>query len=412
MHLKEARKRTLTYINDGIEYVCKNFKDRSPGSKSERSAQAYFAKELSNWADDVKVERFKLSPKAFMGFIPVCAIFMISVAILFYLQRWYTTPVISVITVVLGLLSLSMFIFEFLLYREFVDFLFPKHVSKNVYAVRKPSGEVKRRIVFGGHADAAWEWTYSLYGQIKTLAPVLLGSILGMIFSLIVNIAYLFSGRPEITGKWHVFAIIQLILIFFYIALLFFINWKVIVDGANDNLSACFASMAIIKEMAENDFRFEHTEVGVIITGSEEAGLRGALAFGKRHAEELNAVETIMIPLETLRETDQLAVYNLDQTGTVRNDPLVAELLIDAGKRIGIDLPKAPIYPGSTDAAAFTRTGLMACGLGGVNHDPQKYYHTRYDTYDNISLDCIDKTIDICFEAAIIFDKTGLDAYK
>ena len=40
-------------------------------------------------------------------------------------------------------------------------------------ARRAPKGEVKRRIIFGGHTDAANEWTYSLHGGIKSLAPVM-----------------------------------------------------------------------------------------------------------------------------------------------------------------------------------------------------------------------------------------------
>ena len=84
----------------------------------------------------------------------------------------------------------------------------------------------------------------------------------------------------------------------FYFALLFFINWRVIVDGANDNLSACFASIGILREMVKNDFRYDNTEVGVIITGSEEAGLRGALAFGKKHADELNKSKRLSFRLK------------------------------------------------------------------------------------------------------------------
>ncbi len=395
---------TMDFVVKGITHVCKTFKNRGPGTQSERDAQDYFAKELEPWADEVTVEEFKLSPKAFMGFIPISAVFGVIASVLFFLNRFNPNTTLTWIAAILVTLAFLMFVFEFLLYRKFVDFLFPKAISKNVYAVRKPHGETKRRIIFGGHADAAWEWTYSLHGQIKTLAPVIGGAIGGLFISVIFIPAYLIAGTPDFNRFWNVISIILLIFIPAYIAIMFFINWKVIVDGANDNLTACFASMAILKEMAENDFRFENTEVGCLITGSEEAGLRGAKAFSKKHAEELNKIDTVIIPLETLRECRHLAVYTRDQTGTVHNDEALADLLIAAGKKVGQDLPRADIYPGSTDAAAFTQAGLRSVGLGGVDHDPQLYYHTRHDSYDNISPECIEKAIEISYEAAYMFD--------
>ena len=38
---KGASEATQKYMADGIRYVCENFKERSPGSHSERKAQKY-----------------------------------------------------------------------------------------------------------------------------------------------------------------------------------------------------------------------------------------------------------------------------------------------------------------------------------------------------------------------------------
>ncbi len=404
----EQRKQTMEYIVKGIKFICDTCKERLPGSASERKAQAYFADELKKWTDTTISEDFDLHPLGFMGFIPFAAVFGIFASILFFIQRWFDAPALVVVAMLLALLCALMFIFEFLLYREFIDFVFPKKRSCNVYAVRKSSEEPIRRIVFGGHADAANEWTYSFRGGMPALATAIGGSVFGLFFILISDLVYIIMGFPAIQGAWNIIAYIQLVLIAAFIMIAFFINWKIVVDGANDNLSACYVSMAVVREMAENDFRFKNTEVGVIITGSEEAGLRGALAFGKKHREEMSEIETIFIPLETLRETSQLAIYELDQTGTVRNDKRVSALLRKAGLDIGLDLHVAELYPGSTDAAGFTRTGLISCGLGGVNHNPQKYYHTRMDRADNISEDCMERTLEICHAAAKIFDEVGL----
>lgn len=56
--------------------------------------------------------------------------------------------------------------------------------------------------------------------------------------------------------------------------------------GANDDLSGCFLSAAVVKFLAANDIRFENTEVVAAMVGGEEAGLRGTKAYMKAHAQE------------------------------------------------------------------------------------------------------------------------------
>lgn len=416
----KAKEETKAFMKDGIRYICENFKKRSPGSESERNAQAYFKTELEKYADEVIMEDFKLHPHAFMGFIIIAVTLCLASIAMYWLFPSIIYPgsgkaefVLAVIPPVLMLFSILMFLFEFLFYGKFVDFLFPKRVSRNVFATRKPTGEVKRRIIFSGHADAANEWTYSLHGQLKTLAPVMGGSIIGMFFVFIVTLARLLSSIslgfvPEIeTGLWRPLGIVMLVFVPFLVAMYFFINWRVVVDGANDNLSACYIAMGVLKEMADNDFRFKNTEVCCLITGSEEAGLRGALAFAKAHKDELKKTETVAITLDTMREIEQLQIYTKGCTGTVRDSEAVGDLLFEAGKANGIEMKRAGIYPGAVDAEGFSKHGIRACGFCGVNHDPKTYYHTREDTWTNIDENCINLSLDICLEAARLYDEKG-----
>ncbi len=413
-----ASESTYKYMADGIRYVCENFKERAPGTHSERKAQKFLKSELERWADKVEIEDFELHPAAFMGWIIPAGIIGI-ISVIFY---WLTYRgavngcALAVIALVLTWLALSCLVIEFLMYREYVDFLFPKRISRNVAARREPTGEVKRRIIFCGHTDAAYEWTYSLHGGLKSLAPVMGGSIGGLIGICIFNliwVIYDISGGEYVSRFWDVMGIIQLILIPFFIAILFFINWRLVVDGANDNLTADYISMAVLKEMAENNKRYENTEVCCLLTGSEEAGLRGAVAYAKAHRQELTDVETVVISMDTMREIEQLQIYTQGCTGTQKNSNAVGELLYRAGVNCGIEMKETDIYPGAVDAEGFSRYGIEAVGFCGVNHDPKTYYHTRLDTYDNISTQCINLSLDICLEAAELYDRSGgIEAFR
>ncbi len=407
--MKKTSPAMLKYMVDGIKYVCQKYQKRSPGSQSERDAQDYFKKELAEFADDVYSEDFTMHPHAFMGFIFYSAIFSLIGIACYWLSTY--NSILPVIGTVLTLLAVLMFLFEFLFYGEFVDFLFPKRVSRNVFATRKPSGEVKRRIIFGGHTDASPEWTFSLHGGLPALAAVIAGSIIGMFIIFGSNIAIfiksLMTDVSAIEGFWKVLGIVNICTIPFIIAIMFFINWRVIVDGANDNLSANYISMAVMKEMAENDFRFENTEVCCLLSGSEEAGLRGAKAFAKKHRQEMLDIETVFISLDTMREIKEFRINTIGCTGTVHSDEAVGDLLHEAGMNCGVDIPRSEIYPGAVDADGFTKYGIRACGFTGVSHDPQTYYHTREDSWDNISPECIELSLDICREAARLYDKNG-----
>lgn len=416
---KGASEATQKYMVDGIRYVCENFKERAPGTHSERKAQKYLAGELEKWADKVEMEDFTLHPGAFMGWIPVAGVIGIISVLFFWLtyKNVVSGSVLAIIATIFVLLSLACLVIEFLMYREFVDFLFPKKTSRNVMARRAPKGEVKRRIIFGGHTDAANEWTYSIHGGLKSLAPVMGGSIGGLIAISIFDVVWLvysIIGNGAYESKfWLVCGIVQLILVPFFIAICFFINWKVIVDGANDNLTADFIAMGVLKEMAENDIRFENTEVCALLAGSEEAGLRGSVAYAKAHKDELSEVETIFIAMDTMREIEQLQIYTQGCTGTQKNSNAVAEVIYEAGVNCGIEMKETELYPGAIDAEGFSRYGLMASGFCGVNHDPKTYYHTRLDTPDNMSEECINLSLDICIEAAKLYDeKGGIDAFR
>lgn len=92
-------------------------------------------------------------------------------------------------------------------------------------------------------------------------------------------------------------------------------------------------------------------------------------------------------------------VYPRGINGTQKNNEQLCSLIQKAGKNCGVPIGRAGFYPGANDADAFSRYGIKAAGLCGVRHKPSKYYHTRFDGWDNLDMDCVEKTRLILREA-------------
>ena len=388
----------------GIKKICKDVGPRPAGSEQEHEAQKLMAAELDGACDKVEIEPFDVHPGAFLGWILTDGIMMIAAIVLFFFGM-------SAIALALCALSLIFAIVEFLLSKKLLDPFFPKKTSHNVVAVRKPKGEVRRRIIFSGHADSANEWRFTYYGGSKLLVPIIGLSFVGILLGLVLGIWAVAAGHAfsaADSGALNVMRYVFLAWIPILFTALFFENKKRPVMGANDDLTGCFISMAVVKYMQQHDIRFENTEVWVVLTGSEEAGLRGAKAFCKAHKNELGDVETVFVGLDTIRDYDFAAVYSRDLTGTVKNDAGACALVKEAAKQTGLDLPYKSVFFGATDAAAVTQAGMKAVSVSAMDPAPAKYYHTRLDTADNLDIKTVEAVLGVALETAFLFDEKGL----
>ena len=74
--------------------------------------------------------------------------------------------------------------------------------------------------------------------------------------------------------------------------------------GANDNLSGVLLLLEGAKQLAKNDIQLQNTEIVYLITGSEEAGTRGALEFAKKHKEEFSDIPTTFLVFDTIADPE------------------------------------------------------------------------------------------------------------
>ena len=394
------------YMLDEITYICKNFEKRGPGSKGEEQACEYMAKVLKEdcGCDRADVESFKENPGSFFGWIYFTITF-----VLLAIPLFFVFPLASVLLIIAGLFIVFM---QFGLYKKLIDRCFPEKTGHNVTAVKKCTGEVKRRIFFNGHPDAAWEWpvNYKLGGGGFEGHAILCG--IGAIYYLVISIISIVMQRGISFGMIDTGSLLfklalgGLVFVPFLVGLYWMWNKNRIVDGANDNLSGCYMGIAILKALQDEGIEFENTEIGVILSGSEEAGLRGAKAWCEQHKGEFDDVPTFIFSYDTIHDPKYLMTNYRDLNGTVKADKDVSDLFMEASKEVGIPCKKGWVPPlgGATDSAAFAQAGFRATGVTGLNHKLEDYYHTRRDTYDNMNLEGLAGCFAVSVKALEMFD--------
>ena len=410
--LIDERETSAQYMVDEITHICKNMPKRPPGSEGEKQACEYMAEVLLNDCncESAKIENFKVSPDSFYGWIYITVTCALIACVLYFFF-----PLVGVITTFIGILVMLL---QFGFYVKAIDFLFKVHTSHNVTAIKKCTGDVRARVFFNGHPDAAWNFPVNnRWGGSAYMAHVII-SFLGIFFILGLNIARtvitncqfdMLTPQKDIT--MFCLGLGSLIFIPFIVGIYFMWDEKVVVDGANDNLTGCYMGIGVLKAMADAGIELKHTEVGVILTGSEEAGLRGSKAWCKAHKDEFNDVPTYIYSFDTLHDSKFLMVNYRDLNGTVQVSKEVSDIFVNSAKELGIHCSKGMVPPfgGATDSAAFAQAGFNVAGITALNHVLEDYYHTVHDSYDNLDKECLADCFAVTVNCLKRIDETTLD---
>lgn len=412
--LIDNKAQSAQFMCDEIAHICNDMPKRDPGSLGEKMACEYMADYLKNECncERADIETFEEHPNAFFGWIYFTITF-----VLLGMVAFFFLPIFGAVITALGFVILFI---QFGLYKKLVDKFFPKKTGHSVTAIKKCTGEVKGRVFFNGHPDAVWNWPVNnKFGGTAHVAHLASSVVSGLVV-LALNIAasvkthcgvvqtYTVAGYTELYGAvlfWAGIAI--LVMVPCLIGMYFMWDEKTITDGANDNLTGCYMGIAILKAMKDQGIELEHTEVGVIISGSEEAGLRGAMAWCDAHKDEFNDVPTWIYSYDTIHESRFLGVNYRDLNGTVKSDKEVSDSFIQAAKELDIKCSKTwvPPFGGATDNAAFNKAGFKSTGITALDHNLQDYYHTMRDTADNLNPECLADCYTISVKCLENFDK-------
>jgi hypothetical protein len=391
------------YALEIVKAICTQVGPGQPGSTQERELAAYIQKELESHlgTENVAVEEFTVAPGAFMGSLPVSALFTLLAVLLNIsaervkgISPWVTAGVALAFSIIAFLL----FFFEYVSYDEFVDPFFMKKQSVNVIGrLCKPGTKnVQRLLILSGHHDSALEntWIGLLgYGFLLTIPTLFLGliTISAMCITQLIGVILSDDSIVRIgTLGWVllVYPIVPSI-----IFAMFFNRGRKgggTVPGAADNLSASALAVALCRFLVSNpSYIPAGTEIRFVSFGSEEAGLRGSRRYVARHLAELKRLDARLLNFETVAHPE-IGILTNDVNG-VKNSPEMVKSVVAAAERAGVPFKVKP-YPiggGASDTGSFSQAGLKAVTLLPFKMPQQivAFFHQKRDRPDVLTID-------------------------
>ena len=388
------------FMADQIATVCNDYPARSAGSENEVKTAEFFAETLKTQCgcDDVTVDKFKVHPQALTSWVYLAiTCFVLGIISFFFI------PVLGVILHVFGIVAMTL---QYVLRLKAFDKICFEGESANVSAWRKCSGEVKGRVIFNGHLDANWNHAVNTKIGGKGHAILVILSLVGAVVSLalclgatIVSECYAGLSSPVIYGAGIFYAgVASVAFVPVMIVTYYAVDEKKVVDGANE-LTGATLSVALLKALNDENLNLENIELGVFLTGSKNAGHRGAKELCNKHQDDFYDVPTLLYTFDNIHSTKDLQVCYKDMHGFVSANEFIADLMVEAGEDLGVDMrPNKVMSPlGATDAGAFRQGKFMSVAITGINPMDEKCYNTVLDTVDTIDKGALAD----CFQVAI-----------
>jgi hypothetical protein len=175
------------------------------------------------------------------------------------------------------------------------------------------------------------------------------------------------------------------------------IGMREVVPGANDNLSAVGALLALAAAFQERPV--EGVRVLLVSTGSEESFSEGMQAFGERHFAELDPNQTEFLCLECLGGETLIV---LEGEGMLRMRDYTSdtrEALADAAARAGVAVRRGIQSVAATDAIIALRAGYPTATLAAIEQTKLPLnYHWPNDTPDGLHWETIEDAIAVSEE--------------
>lgn len=422
--MKEENRKYAAEAYDIVKDAAYKIGSRLPGSQGEKKFSDYMSDKLREIGVKPVTEEFSVAPRSSIGGIPYAGWFGLIMSALVYVALslntvWFGMALAGVVCVLW--LVLSVF-----LYKPWFDMFFHKEISRNTYGELLPQdGKYDYTIILSGHMDTSWTWKHSentykhrnkpVLGLLETYGKVGFGAIcvfflIGVSIAMTVIYTGVYFGAP-----WALMTIQSLSFNEFLVAMhflpivtaigsCFVIMWadpneQNASRGAMDNATGIALSYEVMKYFKENPEKMpKNCRIVDLNCGSEEAGLRGSMAFAAEHADDDLTKNAWNINIDSVADKEYFEVVIKDDWQFTRFDTDMEKMFKDTFKELGIESKTNgcihnPV--GGCDSTPMTKAGIKSVTFAAQNPTLTYYYHTWRDLPERFSEDTVGDGFDV-----------------
>jgi Zn-dependent M28 family amino/carboxypeptidase len=171
------------------------------------------------------------------------------------------------------------------------------------------------------------------------------------------------------------------------------------VPGANDNLTACAAEVALAEMLREQPL--PGVRVWLVSAGAEETLQDGIRAFMDRHVHELDRESTYFLCLDTVGSPRLVMLEGEGPMWMEDYDSQLRDAVASVAERSGVPLERGFRARASTDAIIPTRYGYPTANLCSVNeYNNLSNYHLPTDTAENVNYETVAEATRVAYGLA------------
>ena len=421
--MKEENRKYAELAYDLVKDA-ETFGSRLPGSEAERKYADFMGKKLEEIGIKSKKEEFAVSPRSGIGGLPYAGWVGIILSVLTYFA--FGNPSIWFLMGFIGISMVIWLVFSAFLYKPWFDMFFKQKISQNVYGELVPEdGKYDYTIILSGHTDTSWNWKHSenaskypekpIYGLITTYGKVGFGAV--CVFFMVGVSAFMAAVNAGIMfeAEWAE-KIVQLASTQVFVNLMHFIPvvtaigsafvamWnspdeELASKGAMDNATGCALSYAVIKYFMENPEKMpKNCRIVDCNVGSEEAGLRGSMAFVHKHRNDDLTKNAWNINIDSVADKEYFEVVIKDDWQGCRFDTDLEKMFKDTFNELGIEsktngCTHNPV--GGCDSTPMTRGGIKSVTFAAQNPMLTWYYHTFHDHAERFEMETVGQGFDV-----------------
>ena len=408
-----------------VEYAANEIGPRLPGSKNEKKYHDYMSGKLKEIGLEPVTESFVFAPHASIGGLPYagwagiigCVLTLIA-TILAHFSVYGGVAMHFVCSVYLIFVWIWLFVSVFK-YHTCFDWCFKHKVSHNTYAELLPEdGKYDYTIFLSGHTDTSWtlklsasQYKLGFVGVVLRLGlgaiavgVVTIVSLIMLVLSMMMlygdysievtaNVIKAYSVMSQIALYGSPLAIVCSFLLTMY-------NEKteeIASPGAMDNATGVSIAYQVVKYYKENPDKMpKNCRIVDCNVGAEESGLRGSIAFTRKHKDDGMLDNAYHINIDSVADAEHFEVIHGDSWLCPHFDKDLENMFFDAMKEAGIKKPGNIANPvGGCDSTPFQKAGVKSITFAAQNPVMSDYYHTYRDVPERFSADTVGLGLDV-----------------